>query len=298
MGPFQISGGVQLTSEQKSIRKLRGRLFETACLVSTFIGLFVLAFLLYDTWIRGHAWLNMDFLNNFPSRFPEKAGIKSALWGTVYLVSFVAVVSIPIGIGAAIYLEGYARKNRVSKIIDISISNLAGVPSIIYGILGLALFVRALDLGRSILSGALTMSLLVLPIIIITSREAIKAVPFTIQEASYALGATKWQTLRNQVLPAAFPWIITGCILTLSRAIGETAPLIMLGALTYVAFVPESLMDPFTVLPIQIFNWTSRPQEAFRHIAAAGIIVLLVVLLSMNAVALVIRNKYQKRLKW
>lgn len=298
MGPFQISGGVQLTSEQKSLRKLRGRLFEIACLVSTFIGLFVLAFLLYDTWMRGHAWLNMDFLNNFPSRFPEKAGIKSALWGTVYLVGFVAVVSIPIGIGAAIYLEGYARKNQVSKIIDISISNLAGVPSIIYGILGLALFVRALDLGRSILSGALTMSLLVLPIIIITSREAIKAVPFTIQEASYALGATKWQTIRNQVLPAAFPWIITGCILTLSRAIGETAPLIMLGALTYVAFVPESPMDPFTVLPIQIFNWTSRPQEAFRHVAAAGIIVLLVVLLSMNAVALVIRNKYQKRLKW
>jgi phosphate transport system permease protein len=201
-------------------------------------------------------------------------------------------------VGAAIYLQEYARKTRLTRIIETNISNLAGVPSIVYGILGLALFVRALQLDRSLISGALTMSLLILPIIIISSQEAILAVPNSIREASYALGATKWQTIRHHVLPNALPGILTGNILALSRAIGETAPLIMIGALTFIAFTPTSPRDPFTVLPIQIFNWVSRPQEEFRFLAAAGIIVLLVFLLAMNAAAILLRNKYQRHLKW
>lgn len=279
-------------------RQLKGRVFELVCLGSMMAALAVLTVLLWDVWTDGHAWMDLQFLDSFPSRFPEKAGIKSAIWGTFWLMIMTALISVPLGVGAAIYLQEYARKTTLTRIIETNISNLAGVPSIVYGILGLALFVRAMDLERSLISGALTMSLLILPIIIISSQEAILAVPSSIREASYALGATKWQTIRYHVLPDALPGILTGNILALSRAIGETAPLIMIGALTFIAFTPSSPRDPFTVLPIQIFNWISRPQEEFHFLAAAGIIVLLVFLLTMNAAAILLRNRYQKNLKW
>jgi phosphate transport system permease protein len=260
----------------------------------TWLCLVLLAVLLVHATREGLPWLDAQFLSTFPSRFPERAGIKSALYGTLWLISFTAMFSIPVGVAAAVYLEEYAEKSRLNTLIEISIANLAGVPSIVYGILGLAVFVRWLSLGRSVVAGAMTMSLLILPVIIIASREALRAVPSSIRHASYALGATKWQTVRHHVLPSARSGIITGTILALSRAIGETAPLIMIGALTYVAFVPNGPMDQFTALPIQIFNWVSRPQEEFHELAAAGIIVLLVVLLIMNGIAVFIRQRSQR----
>ncbi len=268
--------------------------FKTACMALTWFCLVLLAVLLVHATREGLPWLDAQFLSNFPSRFPERAGIKSALYGTLWLISFTALFSIPIGVAAAIYLEEYAKKTRLNTLIEISIANLAGVPSIVYGMLGLAVFVRWMALGRSVVAGAMTMSLLILPVIIIASREAVRAVPSSIRLASYALGATKWQTVRHHVLPSASSGIITGTILALSRAIGETAPLIMIGALTYVAFVPNGPMDQFTALPIQIFNWVSRPQEEFHELAAAGIIVLLVVLLVMNGIAVFIRQRSQR----
>jgi phosphate transport system permease protein len=287
-----------LNIENLRKRNALGKFFSYLFLASTFIGLVALALLMYDVLKDGLPWLSLDFLNNFPSRKPEQAGIKSALWGSIWMLILTALAAVPLGVASAIYLEEYAPKNRLTKIIEINISNLAGVPSIVYGILGLALFVRAFQLERSLLSGSLTMALLILPIIIVSSQEAIRAIPNSIREASYALGATKWQTVRNQVLPVALPGILTGNILALSRAVGETAPLIMIGALTFIAFTPESVFDPFTVLPIQIFNWVSRPKEEFRFLAAAGIIVILALLLTMNSAAIIIRNKYQKNLKW
>lgn len=280
------------------MRQAKGKAFEILCLAATLIALVLLALLLYDAWDKGASWLSLKFLDSFPSRFPEQAGIKSALWGSIWLMLLTALISIPTGIGAAIYLEEYAERTRLARIIEINISNLAGVPSIVYGILGLALFVRGLALGRSLIAGALTMALLILPIIIISSQEAIRAVPSSIREASYALGSTKWQTVRHHVLPAALPGILTGNILALSRAMGEAAPLIMIGALTFIAFTPESPFDPFTALPIQIFNWASRPKAEFQELAAAGILVLLALLLAMNAAAILIRNKYQRYIKW
>ena len=279
-------------------RWFRDRLFTIVCFISTMVGVLLLFLLLWDVFTRGLPWLSWDFLTSFPSRFPERAGIRSALFGSIWLILLTAAFAVPIGVGAAIYLEEYAPKNRFTKIIEINISNLAGVPSIVYGILGLTLFVRTLLLGRSLLAGALTMALLILPIIIISSQEALRAVPKSIREASYALGATRWQTIRHQVLPAARPWILTGNILALSRALGETAPLIMVGALSFVAFVPRTPLDPFTALPIQIFSWVGRPQEEFASLAAAGIIVLMAFLLTMNATAIILRNRYQRRLEW
>lgn len=278
--------------------KIKGIAFELFCLSATLIALLLLAILLWDAWDKGADWLSLKFLTSFPSRFPEQAGIKSALVGSIWLMVLTAIFSIPLGVGSAIYLEEYANKSIFTKIIEVNISNLAGVPSIVYGILGLALFVRGLDMDRSLISGALTLVLLILPIIIISSREAIKAVPSSIREASFALGATKWQTVRHHVLPAAIPGILTGNILALSRAMGEAAPLLMIGALTFIAFTPESIYDPFTALPIQIFNWASRPQVEFHNLAAAAILVLLSLLVAMNAVAIIIRNKYQENLKW
>jgi phosphate transport system permease protein len=237
-------------------------------------------------------------LSSFPSRFPEKAGIKSALFGTLWLITMTTLIAVPLGIGASIYLEEFAPKNRLSKFIELNIANLAGVPSIVYGILGLTIFVRWMHLGRCLLSGALIMALLILPIIIISSQEAIRAVPNSLRQAAYALGASRWQTVRHHVLPVSTPWILTGVILSISRAMGETAPLIMIGALTYIAFVPNGPMDSFTALPIQIFDWASRPQASFHQLAAAGIMVLLIVLLSLNALAIFLRQHYQKRLKW
>ncbi|MEK7757033.1 MAG: phosphate ABC transporter permease PstA [Planctomycetota bacterium] len=280
---------------QLASRKRWGRFFAALCLLATLVGLVVLMVLLTDVFQKSQGWLDTQFLTSFPSRRPEKAGILSALAGSIWLVGITAIISFPVGVAAAIYLEEYAPQNWVTSLIQTNLANLAGVPSIVYGLLGLAVFVRALGLGRSLLAGALTMGLLILPTIIIAAREAIRAVPPSLRHASLALGGTRWQTVRGVVLPLAFPGILTGTILALSRAIGETAPLITIGALTYIAFLPDGPMSPFTVLPIQIFNWTSRPQEEFRHLAAAGIVVLLIVLLSANAVAILLRDRLQKR---
>ncbi|MDX1623460.1 MAG: phosphate ABC transporter permease PstA [Gemmatimonadota bacterium] len=278
-------------------RRRKGEAFKWACLATTLVGIVVLVVLLVDVLVDGIGWLDPAFFTEMPSRIPERAGIESALWGTVWLMGLVAVISFPLGVAAAVWLEEYAGRNWIQTVIQTNIANLAGVPSIVYGILGLTVFVRWMGVvtgGRSVLSGALTISLLILPILIIAAQEAIRAVPDSIRQASYGLGATKWQTVRHHVLPNAFPGILTGTILALSRAIGETAPLIMIGALTFIAFVPEGPRDAFTVLPIQIFNWASRPQDEFRHLAAAAIIVLLVLLLSMNALAIYLRNRYER----
>jgi phosphate transport system permease protein len=255
----------------------------------------VLAALVVDIVVDAIPRLTFDFLVGYPSRFAEKAGIAAALAGSAALMVLTAVIALPIGVGAAIYLEEYAEKSRYTQFIEINIANLAGVPSIIYGILGLQLFVRFAGLGRSLISGALTLAILVLPIIIIASREALRCVPKSIREGSLALGATKWQTIWHQVLPPAMPAILTGCILAFSRAIGEAAPLITMGALTYVAFLPDSLTSPFTALPIQAFNWISRPQAAFHHNAAAAIVVLLIMLLTLNSIAIILRHRYRGR---
>jgi len=288
-------------SQQESLnlqrRHRKAWLFRLLCASVTWASVLLLAVLLFQVCVTGLGWLDWQFLSSFPSRFPERAGIKSALVGTLYLSGLVALISIPVGVSTALYLEEFSGKGRWAKIIEVNIANLAGVPSIVYGILGLAIFVRFFALERSLISGALTMSLLILPTIIIASREAIIAVPQSIRAAAYSLGATKWQTTWHHVLPASFPGIMTGVILSLSRAIGETAPLIMIGALTFVAFLPQSPMDSFTALPIQIYNWVSRPQPEFHELAAAGIIVLLIVLLLMNATAIYIRSKTERRLK-
>ena len=294
MSESSTQGSEQLNALLRK-RQLRSRLFEWVCAGVTGLAVVILALLLQDVFVDGYRWVDAQFLNSFPSRFPEKAGIKSALVGTLWLVSFTALIAIPTGVLAAIYLEEYAPKNRLTHFIEINIANLAGVPSIVFGILGLAIFVRFFGLGRSVIAGALTMSLLILPVIIIAAKEAIRSVPNSLRLAAFALGATRWQVVRAHVLPSALPGILTGIILALSRAIGETAPLIMIGALTFVAFLPESPMDEFTALPIQIFNWTARPQETFHELAAGGIIVLLTVLLLMNAVAVYIRYRGSKK---
>lgn len=279
-------------------RHLRGAIFKYCFLAATLFGIAALGALLVSVAFEGFGRLSLDFLDSYPSRFPERAGIKAALYGTFWLMGLTALFAIPTGIGAAIYLEEFAARNWLTKIIETNINNLAGVPSIIYGLLGLTIFVRSLDLGRSVLAGSLMMALLVLPIIIVAAREGLRAVPPSFREAALAVGATPWQAVRFQVLGAAFPSMLTGIILALSRAIGETAPLIVIGALTFVAFTPSGPMDSFTVLPIQIFNWTSRPQAAFAETAAAGIIVLLVVLLTMNAFAIGLRTYFERNRKW
>jgi len=276
-------------------RKIEGGMFYALCLVGILISLVSLATLLFDAFQDGLPWLDVQFLTSFPSRFPGQAGILAALFGSIWVVGLTAILSFPIGVGAALYLEEYAPQNWLTSFIRLNIANLAGVPSIVYGILGLGLFVEALALGRSILAGALTMTLLILPVIIITSQEAIRSVPRAYREGAYALGATRWQVTRGIVLPQAFPGMLTGTILSLSRAIGEAAPMIAIAALVYVRFVPTGPLDRFTVMPIQIFNWVNLPQSEFRGLAAAGIIVLLVVLLGMNSIAIFIRNRYQKR---
>ncbi len=277
-------------------RHRREKRFMLALLLALGIGLAALITLLVDVFLDGAGRVSWDFLSSFPSRFAARAGIKPALYGSLWIISVCTLFSVPVGIGAAIYLEEYARQNsRTARLIEVNVSNLAGVPSIIYGLLGLAIFVRLFGFGRSVIAGGLTLGLLVLPVIVIAGREAIRAVPPSIREGAFALGATRWQVVSRQVLPAALPGFMTGIILAVSRALGETAPLITMGALTYVTFVPNSLLSRFTALPIQIYNWTSRPQLAFRETAAAGIVVLLVVLLGMNAIAIVIRNRYQKR---
>lgn len=276
-------------------RRLKGRAFAWMCGLATLVGVVALAVLLADVVVDGVGSLNLGFLTSFASRFPERAGVKAALAGSVWILTLTAVIAFPISVAAAIYLEEYAKRGWLTTAIQTNIANLAGVPSIVYGILGLALFVRALGLQRSVISGALTLSLLIMPVIIMASQEAIRAVPSTIREAAYGLGATRWQVVRQQVLPMALPGILTGTILALSRAVGETAPLIMVGAVGFLAFTPKGLTDQFTVLPLQIYNWVSRPQDEFRQLAAAGIIVLLALLLTMNAIAIVLRNRAQVR---
>jgi phosphate transport system permease protein len=272
-----------------------GTVFHVACLLATLVGLVVLAVLLFDVVRTGAGRLSWDFLNNFPSRRVPSAGLKPAIYGSVLTLLVTAATAFPLGVGTAIWLEEYAPASRVKTIIETNIANLAGVPSIVYGILGLALFVRYLSFGRSILAASLTLALLILPVVIIASQEAIKSVPSSIRLGAYALGATRWEAVRHHVLPLALPGILTGTILALSRAIGEAAPLLLIGALAFLAFTPGSLMDAFTVIPIQIFNWVSKPQAGFHELAAAASIVLLVLLLSMNAVAILLRNRYSRR---
>jgi len=276
-------------------QRRKEKAFKVIALGSLLFALATLVALLVDVFADGIGRLNWQFLTSFPSRKPELAGILSPLVGTGCVMGLTMAIAFPIGVGAAIYLEEYAVKSRLSRFIEINIANLAGVPSVVYGLLGLELFVRAMRLGQSILAGSLTMALLVLPIIIIASREALRAVSPSIREASFALGASRWQTVWHQVLPVALPGMLTGSILAFSRAIGEAAPMITIGALTYIAFLPENPMSPFTVMPIQVFNWVSRPQKGFFECAAAAIIVLLAVLLLMNAAAVLLRLRYQRK---
>jgi phosphate transport system permease protein len=275
-------------------RHLINRLFEIAGLFVLLLALMALGALLADVLSDGGARLNWQFLTHTPSRHPEKAGIYHALFGSLGVIALTGALAMPVGVAAAIYLEEYGSRSRIARLIEINIANLAAVPSIIYGLLGLGLFVRALAMDRSVMAGASTLALLALPVVILSTREALRTVPSSIREGSYALGATKWQTIWHQVLPMAFPGILTGLILALSRSIGETAPLITIGALTYVPFAPDSIWSAFTVLPIQIFNWVSRPQAGFQENAAAGIIVLLGLLLAMNAIAIILRDRYQR----
>ena len=277
------------------LRKRIGGVAYALFLFAIFIGLAGLATLIIRVLWEGVPWLSWHFFTDYPSRFPEQAGMKSAIFGTIWIMGLTFLFTVPVGVGAAIYLEEYAPKNWLTRIIEVNVSNLAGVPSIVYGLLGLAVFVQIMAMGRTVIAGALTMSLLVMPIVIIASREAIRAVPSTYREASYGLGATKFQTVRDVVLPQATPGIMTGTILAMSRAIGEAAPMVAISALVFLTFIPTDPLDEFSVMPIQIYNWVSQPAAGFRSIAAAGIIVLLVVLLSMNAVAIYIRNRTQKR---
>lgn len=277
-------------------RQLMDLAFQGLALLVLCIALVSLGALIVDIWSDGAGRLSWNFLTGFPSRRAEDAGVWHALTGSVFVILVTGLLAVPIGVAAAIYLEEYGGRSFAARIIEMNITNLAAVPSIIYGLLGLGLFVRALAMGRSVLAGASTLALLVLPVVILSTREALRAVPPSIREGSYALGATKWQTVWYQVLPVALPGILTGTILALSRAIGETAPLITIGALTFVAFAPDGIWSPFTVLPIQIFNWVSRPQREFQVNAAAGILVLLALLLTMNAAAIWLRDRYQKKL--
>jgi phosphate transport system permease protein len=313
-----MSAGVDLFRPRLARRRFVGRVFQGLCLLAGLASAVILLVLLLHVAWGGGGLLSQSFLTRPPSQLqPETAGVRPALLGTLWLMALTLVFAVPVGVGAAVYLEEYSRRSRLIDLINLNIANLAGVPSIVYGILGLAVFVRWLLGSRSLLAGALTMSLLILPVIIIASRESLRAVPKSIREAAYAVGATRWQTVRHHVLPAGLPGILTGIILALSRAIGETAPLIMLGALTFVRFAPgewgdqysftatglgswlrDALNSPFTTLPIQIYNWAGQPDDIFRRLAAAAIIVLLVILLSMNAVAVGIRAWQQRHKTW
>ena len=291
-------GKIEFKINYRRRNKIIDQAFKVLGICSTLVGLVLLAYFLFDIVYDGIGRIDLDFLSDLPSRKAEKAGILPAWVGTSWILGLTAIVSIPIGIAAGVYFEEYAKKNRMNNFLEVNIANLAGVPSIIYGLLGLEIFVRMFNLGGSLITGAFTLALLILPIIIVATREAIKAVPKSLREAAYGLGATKWQTVWTQVLPASSGGIMTGTILALSRAIGETAPLIVIGALAYVPFIPSSPMDEFTVLPMQIFNWTTRPQHAFLVNAAAAIIVLLVITFAMNGVAIYLRNKWQKKVNW
>jgi phosphate transport system permease protein len=267
--------------ERVEARKRRSLVLAAVLFLATLFGILVLLTLLIDVFTSGLPWLDGDFLSSYPSRIPERAGIKSALVGSLWVMGLTALLAVPIGVASAVFLEEYAPRSWFFRAVQVNIANLAGVPSVLYGILGLALFVRLFGLGRSLMAGSITMALL-------------RAVPSGLRESAYALGATRWQVVWSHLLPVAAPGILTGVILALSRAIGETAPLIMIGAFSFVAFLPESVMDSFTVLPIQIFNWTARPQAEFQGLAAAAIIVLMVLLFAMNLSAILLRNYFER----
>src|SRR5690606_8191168 len=284
-----------LVMERMNRRLISNKIWKIIFILATSFALVSLGMLLYRILTQRLGFLDINFITNFASRIPENAGIKAALVGSLWLMSVVAPVSIILGVSTALYLEEYAKQNKLNDFIRINISNLAGVPSIVFGLLGLTIFVRLFGFEKSILAAGLTMSLLILPVIIVAAQEAIRAVPNEQREASYGMGATKWQTIVRVVLPAAIPGILTGSILALSRAIGETAPLVVIGIPVILQFLPTDYLDTFTALPMQIFDWAKRPQEAFQYVASAGIIVLMVFLLTMNSIAIFIRNKFQKR---
>jgi phosphate transport system permease protein len=277
------------------MRKHADLLFQIVSLAALVVALAALGALVFDIFRDGASRLSWSFIVNIASRNAEQAGVYHALMGSIWVIALTGLMALPVGVAAAIFLEEYGSRSRVARFIELNIANLAAVPSIIYGLLGLGLFVRLMGMGQSVLAGASTLALLALPVVILSTREALRTVPSSIREGSYALGATKWQTIWYQVLPMALPGVLTGLILALSRAIGETAPLITIGALTYIPFAPDSVWSKFTVLPIQVFNWVSRPQADFKANAAAGILVLLALLLSMNAVAIVVRDRHQRR---
>lgn len=277
---------------------LGSQLFGWLCAASTFVCVAALVGLLITVAVKGVPWLSWTLLTSYPSRDPAKAGILSSLVGSLWLIALTAAISIPTGVGAALYLEEYASNSWWRRLVQLNIANLAGVPSIVYGILGLGLFVRAMALDRSVIAGALTLTLVVLPIVILSTQEALRSVPSTIRQASYALGATRWQTVWSQVLPAALPGVMTGVILAIARALGEAAPLVAVGAAAYVPFLPQSLGDEFSALPLQIYNWAERPQEEFHGLASAAIVVLLAVLILLNAGAVFVRARYGRRIDW
>lgn len=279
-------------------RKLTGTVFYGACLAAIAVLMVALVMLLHDVLSRGLPWLDLDFLGGVPSRRPERAGILPAIVGSLELLVIVGVLTFPTGVAAAIYLNEYARDTRLNRLLQSNISNLAGVPSIIYGILGLALFVRLLGFGPTVFAGALTLTLLILPVVIIASIEALKAVPQAQREGAYALGASRWQMVRRSILPAAAPGVMTGIILAMARAIGETAPLVIVGAFTFVTFLPTPFEGGYTVLPIQVYQWAVRPQADFQGISAAAIIVILVLLLLLNALALLVRARLSRHIAW
>ena len=276
-------------------RRRRGRVLRALALGATAVGLVVLAVLLVQVLVKGLPWLSADLLFEYPSRIAERAGLKAAIAGTFWLMLITAAVAVPVGVGAAVYLEEYATPGPLLRLVTLNIANLAGVPSVIYGILGLAVFVRVLGFGASFLAGGVTLALLVLPVVVIATQEALRAIPRGVRESAYALGATRWQTVRAHLLPLAAPGALTGVILALSRAVGETAPILVVGAATFLAFLPETPLDAFSALPVQIYNWAGRPQEEFEGLAAAGILVLLAVLLVMNGLAIWLRDRAERR---
>lgn len=280
---------------KRSGRQSKNQIFKWLFFLCTMFGLAVLIMLITDTLMDGLDRLNMDFLTSFNSSRAENAGFFGAIVGSLWLMLVTTPVAIILSVGTALYLEEYAPKNKFTDFIKINISNLAGVPSVVFGLLGLAMFVRALALGNSVLAAGLTLALMILPVIVVASQEAIRAVPASVREASIGMGATKWQTVSRIILPAAIPGIITGIILAVSRAIGETAPLVVIGVPTTLLVTPNSIFDSFQAMPMQIYSWVKMPNEEFQYIAAAGIIVLMVILLLMNSVAIFIRNKFSKR---
>ena len=294
MEPMQT---VDLTNVPPDLarRRRQGRVLRALALAATAFGLVVLAALLLQVLVQGVLWLSLGLLTEYPSRIADRAGLRAALAGTFWLMTITAAVAVPVGVGAAVYLEEYARPGPLLRLVRLNIANLAGVPSVIYGVLGLAVFVRVLGFGASFLSGGITLALLVLPVIVIATQEALRSIPKGVRESAYALGATRWQVVRAHLLPLAAPGALTGVILALSRAIGETAPILVVGAATFIAFLPRTPLDAFSALPVQVYNWASRPQDEFQGLAAAGILVLLAVLLLMNGLAIWLRDRAERR---